>query len=134
LIRSATDRGVVAVLDRRLARARYRHALLDSLPPMRRTIDGDEVRTYLTAIADGRIPTPVRRAPRRPAGPVTQTIDAAVGLDVTLPTGAAGHVVEVLPHAAVVELGGGDIAVVPWGRVVTCDGRRFLLQPAEPPR
>ena len=134
LIRSATDRGVVAVLDRRLARARYRHALLDSLPPMRRTVDGDEVRTYLTAIADGRIPTPVRRAPRRLAGPVTQTIDAAVGLDVILPTGAAGHVVEVLPHAAVVELGGGDLAVVPWGRVVTCEGRPFLLQPDEPPR
>ncbi|HVT78416.1 MAG TPA: ATP-dependent DNA helicase [Acidimicrobiales bacterium] len=37
LIRTATDRGVVAVLDPRLAEARYRQKLLDALPPMRRT-------------------------------------------------------------------------------------------------
>jgi ATP-dependent DNA helicase DinG len=37
LIRTATDRGVVAVLDPRLAKARYRNALLAGLPPMRRT-------------------------------------------------------------------------------------------------
>ena len=37
LIRSATDRGVVAVLDPRLAKAAYRTTLLAGLPPMRRT-------------------------------------------------------------------------------------------------
>jgi ATP-dependent DNA helicase DinG len=37
LIRTATDRGVVAVLDPRLATARYRWDLVRALPPMRRT-------------------------------------------------------------------------------------------------
>lgn len=37
LIRSAGDRGVVAVLDRRLATAGYRSKLLGALPPMPRT-------------------------------------------------------------------------------------------------
>ena len=52
LIRSMTDRGVVAVLDRRLARAGYRRVILDSLPPMRRMVDGDEVRRFLASIAE----------------------------------------------------------------------------------
>lgn len=51
LVRASTDRGVVAVLDKRLARAAYRRALLDSLPPMRRSVDGEEVRRFLAAIA-----------------------------------------------------------------------------------
>lgn len=50
LIRTATDRGVVAVMDPRLARAGYRAALLASMPPMRRTIDGEEVRTFLATL------------------------------------------------------------------------------------
>ncbi|MGH9280569.1 MAG: helicase C-terminal domain-containing protein, partial [Acidimicrobiales bacterium] len=54
LIRTTADRGVVAVLDRRLALARYRPALLESLPPMRRTVDGDEVRRFLADLAAGR--------------------------------------------------------------------------------
>ncbi len=37
LIRTATDRGVVAVLDPRLATARYRWDIVRALPPMRRT-------------------------------------------------------------------------------------------------
>ncbi len=37
LIRTAEDRGVVCVLDTRLATATYRHQLLRRLPPMRRT-------------------------------------------------------------------------------------------------
>ena len=49
LIRSSTDRGVVAVLDPRLARAGYRAALLESLPPMRRTVDAGDVRRFLRA-------------------------------------------------------------------------------------
>ena len=47
LIRSRTDRGVVAVLDRRLATAGYRNALLDALPPMRRVVDPQVVAEFL---------------------------------------------------------------------------------------
>ena len=43
LIRNATDRGVVAVLDRRLGTARYRWDIVKALPPMRRTRDRAEV-------------------------------------------------------------------------------------------
>ncbi|MDQ1392709.1 MAG: ATP-dependent helicase DinG, partial [Acidimicrobiaceae bacterium] len=43
LIRTATDRGVVAVLDPRLASASYRWPLINALPPMRRTKDRAEV-------------------------------------------------------------------------------------------
>ncbi len=53
LIRSSTDRGVVAVLDSRLATATYRQALLAGLPPMKRTIDHAEVVAFLEAIAAG---------------------------------------------------------------------------------
>jgi len=51
LIRSTTDRGVVAVLDRRLATARYRWTLINSLPPMARTKDPEVVRAFLADIA-----------------------------------------------------------------------------------
>jgi len=51
LIRSSTDSGVVAVLDSRLATAGYRHVLLEALPPMRRTVDHDEVVDFLRAVA-----------------------------------------------------------------------------------
>lgn len=37
LIRTATDRGVVAVLDPRLGKAAYRWEIVNALPPMRRT-------------------------------------------------------------------------------------------------
>jgi len=134
LVRSATDRGVVAVLDRRLARSGYRNALLDSLPPMRRTIDGAEVRAYLAALADDRVPTPVQRTPRRRPGPVTDVLAAEVGMDLSLTAGGPGQVVEVLPQGAVVELVTGGIAVVTWGRVVTREGRPFLLRPNAAPR
>jgi ATP-dependent DNA helicase DinG len=55
LIRSATDRGVVAILDPRLASASYRWPLINALPPMRRTKDRAEVEQFLrdvTAEAD----------------------------------------------------------------------------------
>ena len=39
LIRTADDRGVVAVLDRRLGTAGYRWDIVNALPPMRRTRD-----------------------------------------------------------------------------------------------
>jgi ATP-dependent DNA helicase DinG len=51
LIRSSTDTGVVAVLDSRLATAGYRHVLLGALPPMRRTVNHDEVVDFLRGIA-----------------------------------------------------------------------------------
>lgn len=50
LIRRVDDHGVVAVLDSRLATARYRTVLLDALPPMRRVIDGDVARAFLGGI------------------------------------------------------------------------------------
>ena len=49
LIRSATDRGVVGVLDPRLAEASYRPAILAALPPMRRTRDRADVTAFFTA-------------------------------------------------------------------------------------
>jgi ATP-dependent DNA helicase DinG len=51
LIRSTDDRGVVAVLDKRLATASYRWDLVRSLPPMRRTKDPEEARRYLADLA-----------------------------------------------------------------------------------
>ena len=52
LIRSAEDRGVVAVLDPRLAKAGYRWSMVNALPPMRRTKDPAEARRTLEAIRD----------------------------------------------------------------------------------
>jgi ATP-dependent DNA helicase DinG len=54
LIRTATDRGVVAVLDPRLAKAGYRWDLVNALPPMRRTKDRGEAIGCLEAIRDER--------------------------------------------------------------------------------
>ncbi len=53
LIRTAEDRGVVAVLDPRLARASYRGVLLERLPPMRRSVDRSEVVSFLRRALDG---------------------------------------------------------------------------------
>ena len=51
LIRSATDRGVVAVLDPRLStKPSYRWQLIHALPPMKRTKDFDEVAAFLAAL------------------------------------------------------------------------------------
>jgi ATP-dependent DNA helicase DinG len=47
LIRAADDRGVVAVLDPRLATASYRGVLLATLPPMRRSVERSEVEEFL---------------------------------------------------------------------------------------
>ena len=49
LIRTAEDRGVVCVLDTRLATASYRSALLGRLPPMRRTTSHDRAVEFLRA-------------------------------------------------------------------------------------
>jgi len=55
LIRSAEDRGVVAVLDRRLGTARYRWDLVRALPPMRRTRQRADVEAFLAPL---RTPSP----------------------------------------------------------------------------
>jgi ATP-dependent DNA helicase DinG len=62
LIRSASDRGVVAVLDSRLARASYRWELVRALPPMTRTRHRHDVAAFL----DHPVPSaaiPVRQEP-----------------------------------------------------------------------
>jgi len=46
LVRSETDRGVMAVLDRRLTDAGYRASLLGSLPPARLTRSLEDVRAF----------------------------------------------------------------------------------------
>ena len=51
LIRTTSDKGVVAVLDPRLATARYGSFLRASLPPMWTTYDGDLVRQALARLA-----------------------------------------------------------------------------------
>ena len=50
LIRSATDRGVVAVFDRRLGTANYRWQIINALPPMRRTKERSETEAFLRDI------------------------------------------------------------------------------------
>jgi ATP-dependent DNA helicase DinG len=50
LIRTTTDRGVVAVLDSRLGRARYRWDLIRALPPMARTRHRHEVEAFLAPL------------------------------------------------------------------------------------
>jgi ATP-dependent DNA helicase DinG len=50
LIRTASDRGVVAVLDPRLGTAGYRWDVVRALPPMRRTRHRDEAVAFLREI------------------------------------------------------------------------------------
>ena len=52
LIRSTSDRGVVAVFDPRMASANYRWDFVNSLPPMKRTKDRSEVETYLASLKE----------------------------------------------------------------------------------
>ena len=53
LIRSTTDRGVVAVLDPRLGTAGYRWDIVRALPPMRRTRHRAEAEAFLREITAG---------------------------------------------------------------------------------
>lgn len=50
LIRTATDRGVVAVFDTRLAESSYRGKMFKALPPMKRTRNRDEVIEFLKTL------------------------------------------------------------------------------------
>ena len=52
LIRSSEDFGVVTVLDRRLATARYRTALLEAMPPLWRTVEQEQVTRFLAQRLD----------------------------------------------------------------------------------
>ena len=52
LVRKATDQGVVAVLDPRLAGSSYRSKFLDALPPMARTTDREEAERFLRRLRD----------------------------------------------------------------------------------
>jgi ATP-dependent DNA helicase DinG len=54
LIRSPTDRGVVAVLDPRLGSASYRWQLVAAMPPMRRTRHRHEVVDFLAPVRERR--------------------------------------------------------------------------------
>ena len=47
LIRTSTDRGVVAVMDPRLGKANYRWDIIRALPPMRRTREREEAEAFL---------------------------------------------------------------------------------------
>jgi ATP-dependent DNA helicase DinG len=51
LIRTATDRGVVAVFDNRLGKANYRWDLVRALPPMKRTRHRSEAEDFLRELA-----------------------------------------------------------------------------------
>lgn len=53
LIRTASDRGVVAVLDPRLATAAYSGYLVKALPPMRRTRSREEAVSFLSSLRRG---------------------------------------------------------------------------------
>jgi ATP-dependent DNA helicase DinG len=64
LIRTATDRGVVAVLDPRLANRSYRTQLLAAMPPLRRSIDLTEACAFLEHVVTN---APVRRARPEPS-------------------------------------------------------------------
>ncbi len=50
LIRTSTDRGVVAVFDPRLASARYRWDIIKALPPFHRTKHRSEVEAFLQSL------------------------------------------------------------------------------------
>lgn len=52
LIRTTNDRGVVAVMDDRLATSSYRSVLLSALPPMKRTRDRQDVTAFLAEITN----------------------------------------------------------------------------------
>ena len=56
LIRRRSDRGMVAVLDARIARRSYGKLLLRSLPPCRQITDGDEACAYLRSLQAARSP------------------------------------------------------------------------------
>jgi len=71
LVRTADDRGVVAVLDPRLHTARYAGFMRASMPPFWYTTDGEQVRRSLAAID-------ASAAPVRPVAPRASRVTAVV--------------------------------------------------------
>ncbi|HEX6392669.1 MAG TPA: ATP-dependent DNA helicase [Acidimicrobiales bacterium] len=66
LIRTRKDRGVVAVFDTRLGKASYRWALVNALPPMRRTRYREEVVEFLAPL-NAPVTKPLGAVPQQPA-------------------------------------------------------------------
>lgn len=67
LIRSDQDRGMVAVLDPRLATARYGGFLRESMPPLWPTTDPEVALAALRRLADGWRPPSAGRTAEAPA-------------------------------------------------------------------
>jgi ATP-dependent DNA helicase DinG len=72
LIRSRSDRGIVAVLDSRLALKDYRHQLLNAIPPLRRSVDLDEACAFLEDAAAG-VPASIAISRLSAPPPVTRS-------------------------------------------------------------
>ncbi len=66
LIRTKEDRGVVAVLDPRLAKQSYRAQLLAAMPPLRRSIDLAETCAFLAEVSAGATATAAEAATGTP--------------------------------------------------------------------
>jgi ATP-dependent DNA helicase DinG len=77
LIRTSTDRGVLAVLDSRLATARYGSFLRASLPPMWPTTDGEVVRSALQRLAAEPAAAPAGAPVEAPVGVPFETAETA---------------------------------------------------------
>ena len=50
LIRTKSDRGLVAILDSRIATARYKQELLAALPPMKKIVHLEEAVDFLRSL------------------------------------------------------------------------------------
>ena len=55
LIRTRRDRGIVAILDRRIVKKGYGRALIASLPPARRTTSLEEARAFWSHVTGGAV-------------------------------------------------------------------------------
>jgi len=75
LIRTIHDRGVVAVLDARLATRPYRKQLLAAMPPLRRSIDLADACGFLEEVAAS---APVRVVHRSDVAPAELRIDLTI--------------------------------------------------------
>ncbi len=93
LIRSSTDRGVVAVLDPRLATARYGDYLRKSLPPFWFTTDGALVRASLTRLDElAGAPAPSPPSPKPNPSPSAPRRDGPDAPEARLPFAAPEQV------------------------------------------
>jgi ATP-dependent DNA helicase DinG len=83
LLRTRSDRGVVAVLDPRLATRDYRRQLLTAMPPLRRSVDLEETCTFL---ADASLATSTGAANATPAAPVDRfSVQEVIAVRNTVP-------------------------------------------------